>query len=438
MKKFSFVISLFCSVFLVNGQEILSIDNALQIALENNYDIKVIEKDLEIAENNTSVYNSGYLPTASVTSGAGYNNNSSLLETADGTKIEAHNVVSTNYNASLGVNYVLFDGLNRKYSYKRLKEVYNLTELQARQVIEGTMLSLYLAYFEVARLSENENNQKQTLDISKRRLLRAEYASSYGQNTKLDVLNAEVDVNNDSINYLDSQRQLTNAKRNLNVVLGREADITSFNVDTDVQYAIDLNLQVLLQNALDNNVLLLQVNKGLEISDYDVSISKSGWMPTVSANGSYGWNKNINDEPVGFSFANSQQYGLNAGVSLGWNIFDGGRTKTNVQNAKIAMDAQEIEKEQFTQELTRDVYNAWEFYQNALFKLQVQETNVQTNQRNFERTNEQYKLGQISSIDFRLAQVNLLNAERDLSQSKYDAKNAEYQLLYLAGELLNN
>ena len=92
----------------------------------------------------------------------------------------------------------------------------------------------------------------------------------------------------------------------------------------------------------------------------------------------------------------------------------------------------------YIHQLTRDVYNAWEFYQNTLFKLQVQETNVQTNQRNFERTNEQYKLGQINSIDFRLAQINLLNAERDLSQSKYDAKNAEYQLLYLAGNLLNN
>lgn len=438
MKKISFIAIIAFSVIQLNAQDLLGIDDALQITLENNYDIKVVEKDVEIAENNTSIYNSGYLPTASVSSGAGYNNNSSLLEAADGTQIEAHNVVSTNYNASLGVNYLLFDGMNRKYSFERLKEVHNLTELQARQVIEGTLLSLYLAYYEVARLTENEYNQKETLAISKRRLLRAEYAANYGQNTKLDVLNAEVDVNNDSINYLDGQRQLTNAKRNLNVVLGRETSITNYNVDTDVQYALDLNVNSLLQSAMDNNVLLLQVNKGLEISDYDVSISKSGWMPTVSANGSYGWNKNINDEPVGFSFASTQQYGLNAGVSLGWNIFDGGRTKTNVQNAKIAVESQEIAKEQFTQELTRDVYNAWEFYQNALFKLQVQETNVQTNQRNFDRTNEQYKLGQISSIDFRLAQVNLLNAERDLSQSKYDAKNAEFQLLYLAGRLLNN
>lgn len=438
MKKHIYIITIALVSMSAYSQELLSKDDALKIALEQNYDIKVTEKNTEIAKNNASVYNSGYLPTANINSGLGYANDNSILEAQDGTTQEVKDAASTSYNASVGVDYLLFDGMNRKYNYKKLKETYNLSELQARQVIEGTLLNLYLAYFEVARLSENENNLKQTLEISKRRLLRSGYSAEYGQNTKLDVLNAEVDVNNDSINYLDSQRQLTNAKRNLNVVLGRDASITNFKVDTSVVYALNLNIDDLLRSALENNVNLLQVKKGIELSNYDIIINKSGWMPSVSASGSYGWNKNINDKPVGFSFASSESYGLNAGISLGWNLFDGGKTKTRVQNAKIAVESQEIEKEQYQQELTRDVYNAWEFYQNSLFKLQVQESNVQTNVRNFERTNEQYKLGQVSSIDFRLAQVNLLNAERDLSQSKYDAKNAEYQLLYLAGSLLNN
>ena len=438
MRRYIYIISLALISLGAHSQELLSKEAALKIALEQNYDIKVTEKSTEIAKNNASVYNSGYLPTASVNSGAGYANDNSILEAQDGTTQEVKDAASTNYNASVGVNYLLFDGMNRKYNYKKLKETYNLSELQARQVIESTLLSLYFAYYEVARLSENENNLKQTLAVSKRRLLRSNYSVEYGQSTKLDVLNAEVDVNNDSINYLDSRRQLTNAKRNLNVVLGRDASITAFEVDTEVIYAINLNIDDLLNSALVNNVVLLQVNKGLELSGYDIAINKSGWLPTVNASGSYGWNKNIKDKPVGFSFASNENYGLNAGISLGWNIFDGGKTKTRVQNAKIAVESQEIVKEQYQQELTRDVYNAWEFYRNALFKLQVQESNVLTNIRNFERTNEQYKLGQVSSIDFRLAQVNLLNAERDLSQSKYDAKNAEYRLLYLAGSLLNN
>ena len=89
------------------------------------------------------------------------------------------------------------------------------------------------------------------------------------------------------------------------------------------------------------------------------------------------------------------------------------------------------------QQLARGVYNAWKFYQNALFTYRVQSTNVETNIINFDRTNEQYKLGQINSIDIRLAQVNLFNAEQDLSKSKSTAKIAEIQPLYLAGSLLN-
>lgn len=418
------------------AQQTLTVNNAVEITLENNYDIKVVEKDVEVAKNNASIYNSGYLPTASINSGASYNNGNSSVESQTGEVSEVSGAESTSVNASVGISYVLFDGFNRKYTYEQLKGSLSLAELQNRQVIENSLLDLYAAYYEVARLTENENNQKQTLEISKQRLLRTEYAANYGQSTQLDVLNAQVDINNDSITYLDTQRQLANAKRNLNVVLGRDADITDFNVETEVAYILGLNIDDLMNDALENNTILLQTNKGIELSNYDVKISQSGWMPTVTANGSYAWNKNNNDQN---SFVASQQFdGVNAGISLGWNIFDGGRTKTRVQNSKIAVESQEIAKEQYVQQLKRDVYNAWEFYQNALFTFQVQETNVATNQRNFERTSEQYKLGQVTSIDFRLAQVNLLNAERDLSRSKYDAKIAEFQLLYLAGLLIGN
>ena len=436
MKRYIYTIVLLVITIQLHSQELLTTNNALKIALEQNYDIKVTEKNVEIAKNNASVYNSGYLPTANLNGGINYSNNTSTTKTQDGATNKVKNAPSTNYNASVGIGYTIFDGLNRKYNYERLKETYNLTELQARQVIEATLLNLYFVYYEVARLSENENNQKQTLAISKTRLLRATYSYQYGQNTQLDVLNAEVDVNNDSINYLNSKRQLSNSKRNLNVVLGRDPNITSFVVDTLVNYKLDLNIDSLLNDAMNSNVMLLQVDKGITLSDLDVNINQSGWLPYINANGSYNLGKSINDET---SFLAEGSYnGFGAGIALGWNIFDGGQTKTRVQNAKIQVASQELQKEQLEQELKRDIYNAWEFYQNALFTFQVQETNVETNKRNFEKTNEQYKLGQVTSIDFRLAQVNLLNAEQDLSKSKYEAKIAEYQLLYLAGNLLNN
>ena len=135
--------------------------------------------------------------------------------------------------------------------------------------------------------------------------------------------------------------------------------------------------------------------------------------------------------------AGSNATGLNAGISLSWNLFDGGATKTRVANAKIALENQKILKEQQVETLANTLKNTYEAYNNALFVLDAQEQNVTTNQNNFERTQERYKLGQVTSIEFRQAQINLLNSQTALNNAKYDAKLVELQLLQLSGDILN-
>ena len=421
----------------LSAQKLLSKEDAILMTLENNYDIKLTENSLETAKNNASVYNSGYLPTLFTQAGASYDkkDTETIFTTGDPNTVD--NAESNNYNASIDINYVLFNGLGRYYTYNKLKESYNLTEIQARNVLENTLITLFLAYYEVARLSENVASQKQTVEISKERLKRAMYAADYGQSTRLDVLNADVDLNNDSISYLGLQRELANAKRDLNIVLGADVN-QEVTIDTTVVYLEGLSLKTIEEKTLTDNVKYLEVSKSLELSKYDVKINNSGWMPNVSLTSSYAWNKRDNDATNQFSPIGLTQTGVNAGVSLSWNLFDGGTTKTRVKNARIAVDRLETQKDQQIEFLKRDVNNAWEFYQNALFTLKVQKINVETNRLNFERSTEYYKLGQISSIDFRLAQVNLINAEQTYSMSKYAAKNAELSLLQLSGDLISN
>ncbi len=422
--------------FLGMAQENLSKNEAVNIALEHNYDIKVVNNNVKIAENSASIYNSGYLPTVSATGGANYKDQDSENEFQDGRVINQSSTSKT-LNASGGLNYLLFDGMGRKYNYKRLKELYNLSEIQAQQVIENTVLQLLTAYYEVARLTQNQINQKTSLSISKDRLLREKYKYQYGQNTQLDMLNSEVDVNNDSINLLNINRELSNAKRNLNLILGREIR-RDFEVDTTVTYAIDLTMENVLSSAKVRNKVLQQADKNIELSNYDLKINKSGWYPSIGVNGGYGWNNLHTDSDVAnpFALAANTSYGLQAGLSLSWNIFDGGRTKTRVQNAKIALDNSEIIKEQIEQELERNVANAWETYQNSLFVLQAERKNMETNKRNFERSSEQFKLGQIISVEFRVAQINYLNSVTNYNKAKYLAKIAELNLLQLSGQLL--
>lgn len=101
---------------------------------------------------------------------------------------------------------------------------------------------------------------------------------------------------------------------------------------------------------------------------------------------------------------------MSGGINLTWNIFTGGRNRTQVQNAKINLETQQLQKQQIEIEVNRDFNNSWEDYENKLFVLQTQHKNVQTNTDNFNRTEERFKLGQITSIEFRQAQLNLINA----------------------------
>lgn len=428
------LIAFFCTTILMAQEKTISKAEAVALALENNYGIKIADNNLKIAENNKSVFNSRYLPTLTGNAGATYNLDNTEATYADGRVTNLTGAESDRYNASLRLDYVLFDGLGRHYDYQRLKEQYNLTELQAKQTIENTILQLFSVYYNVAKLTENYELLQQNLDISKDRLQRVQYQFEYGQNTKLAVLNAEVDVNNDSIDLVSTKQLLTNAKRDLYVVLGKE-EAPNFTVDTLVNFSLAPNKEVLFEKVKTNNVVLQQLEKNITISEFQIKANKSGYLPTLGLSGTYGWNKN-NNNAASF-LATSTNSGLSGGLTLSWNVFDGGRTKTLVQNAKINLENQQLIKEETELDITRTFNNAYDDYLNKLFILQTQEKNVQTNTNNFNRTEERFKLGQVTSIEFRQAQLNLINAKNARNSAKYDAKLAELLVLQLSGGLLD-
>jgi len=428
-----------------NAQDsLLSKSEAIALALENNFGIKFAENTVKIADNNQGVLNTGFLPILSGTAGATYNRDDSTIEfpgqvDENGNPrpdLEINQAEAQRYNAGLNLNYTLFDGMGRTYNYKRLKEQYQLTELQARETIQNTILQLLSIYFEVARLSENEYAQKQALEVSKDRIKRAEYSFEYGQNTQLDVLNAEVDVTNDSIILLNTQQLLKNTKRDLNVVLNQELTI-AYEVDTLISFIPKLELQAMVDDVPLNNLAILQTERNLAINEYDIKVNKSGYLPVIGLSGSYGWNLNQSAASAFFPGTNNNNYNLALNAGLTWNIFDGGNTTVRVRNAKIVYENQELLKKQVELEVARDIENALETYENRLTIYEIQEKAVITNQNNFERSREQYQLGRISSIEFRQAQINLLTAQTTKNLAKYDAKLAELQLLQLTGQLLN-
>lgn len=450
---------LFITFTTIAQEEILSKQEAANLALENNFGIQVARNQVEIAENNQSVLNSGFLPSLTGTANANYqrddntfsfpgqflsdpDTNEPLIDPDTGQAVprpdvDLYKAEAQRYGTALNASYTLFDGLGRLYNYKRLKEQYRLSELQARETIENTMLQLFSVYFEVARLTENEYVLRQALEISTDRIKRAEYSFEYGQNTKLDILNAQVDVTNDSINLLNTRQLLENTIRDLNVVLAQDLNKV-YQVDTVVRFTPKMQLEDFISQADLNNVALLQTERNLAINEYDIKVDRSGYLPVVNLNGSYGWNLNQNAPGAffpGVNVNNTRNFAL--GATLTWNLFDGGGTTVRVRNSKLAYENQELQKAQIKLEVKRDIENALTIYENRLNIYQIQEQNVITNKNNFERSKEQFQLGRITSIEFRQAQINLLNAQTNKNLAKYDAKLAELQLLQLTGQLLN-
>ncbi len=418
----------------MGGQNVLSTQEAVELALEFNHGIKIAKNNVEIADNNADILNSEFLPRITGNAGATYNRDNTDAEFSNGNSTSLNGAESSRYNSSINVNYTLFDGLGRQYNYKILKEEKQLSELDARETIENTILQLFTVYYNVAQLSENSRSLEETLNISKDRLTRAEYQFAYGQTTKLGVLNAQVDINNDSINVINANNRLINSKRDLNVVLGNAISNT-FEVDTLITFVMQLNKTELLEKMKSNNVTLLQLEKNLLISEYNIKSWRSDYLPTLGLTGSYGWNKN-NNNAASFLLV-STSTGLSGGINLSWNLFDGGSTITRVKNAKINLENQQLQKEQIILNIERDFNNAWDDYQNKLTIYNIQEENILTSKNNFDRTQEKFRLGQVTSIEFRQAQLNLLLSKLSRNQAKYDAKLAELFVLQLSGEILN-
>ena len=437
MKFIKLILAFVGIVFATTGTraQVLSKTDAVRLVLEQNYDVQRAANNIAIAQNNTDPGAIGYNPVINAAANGSLDYGNSFASFQNGNEIEAKGAISTTVNGSVFIDYNIYEGNRRDLTMEQLLETVSLTQLQQRQQIELSLLNMLLGYYQVANLSNTVAALEETLNVTRRRRDRAQYQFEYGQGNKLLVLNAEVDLNRDSINLRDAKQQLANAKRDVNVLLAREV-VTQFEVDTTLSYDTSLDLDQLLQTGLDTNVQVLLARKDLVLFDYDRKLIETTARPTIGFSGSLGGN--LSKQITGESFIDFQtRWGPALGVGVTWNIWDGGLRRVRRENVRIAMENQEITIEQITVQLERDIRNAWEVYENSLRVLEIETENLLTNQDNFRRTQEQFNIGQVTSVQFRQAQFDLVNAEINLSTARYTAKIAELRLLQLCGRLLD-
>ncbi|MGD9486695.1 MAG: TolC family protein [Calditrichaceae bacterium] len=414
------------SVSRVDGQELLTIQDAVNIALENNHGILVSRNNESASKNNIHLGNAGMLPKIDVVASTYYNDNE--VETTPGTV----NQSTTSNAASIQLNYNIFNGFADLYSYKKLKNSGEISTLQTRATIENTLLQVSSAYFDVARAMESMKIAKEALAISNERMERAKNRSVYGQANSIDVLSAQVDLNADSVSFVNTQLTLDRSERNLNLLLNRPLD-ERFTVDANVSFTREYNIEELLEDGQKFNASYLIQSAQLRQSTFDHKIAASAYMPQLNLQSSYGYT-DLNDE-LNINL-DAPDRNFQVGLSVSINLFNGFQNNIRRQNAGIEVKNQQLLMDENLKILKTELTNTWQTYQNSIYILDIQRRNLSSAELNFERTKELYNLGQVTTTQFREAQLNLIRARNDIITATFDAKLNEIELLRLSGQLI--
>lgn len=422
-------------VFISNGliADTLSLQQAISFTLTHNHGLKVAQIQKEIAENQATPGNANLYPKLTLSGGTNYSNqNTSIVFSGNIPKSEVNGAVSTGYNTSLGMTYTLFDGLGVVYNYKKLLAQAEKSNEQWLLTIENTVIQVINTYVEILRWQHTVAVQESTLKVSKERAERIDNGFKLGAKTSLDVLNAKVDFVNDSIDLANTHFQLANLIRNLNWTMGQDIQ-TDFNVSLPSQPGDLANIDVLIGESLKNNRNFILANLNKEMAQLDYSIANSKRFPVITGNLSYGLSHASNGAGIVVS---NDATGISGGLNLNYNLFDGLKVKTQIDNANLLIQSNEELKKESEKTIARDVYNAWHGYQFSLQQQNSENQHVALAQLALKRSEEAYKNGQATALEFRQVQLNLINAETRKYNTGLAVLKYYYELKRLNGSLV--
>ena len=426
----SLILILFC-VVKINAQEVLTVEEAVKIALENNYEIKIASNNLLIDKTNVSPGNAGMLPKATATI---VDNNAiqNISQTrSDGTVTKLDNAKNNSLNYGVGLDWTVFDGFRMFAKMDQLKELQKLGEAQLKLTIITKISDVHATYFDLVQQQQQLSALDSTIVISNQRLALAQNRFTIGKASKLEVLNAQVDLNTDKVAILRQKELFANTKIMLNQILSREATI-DFKVAESI--VVDTKLVLSELNALaqkQNPQLEAQIiNKN--VAELQLKQIKAARYPTVKLN--TGYNLSESQSSLGFTTQSSSR-GLNYGFSASLNLFDGFAQNRNEKISQIQIDNSKIAYDQQNLALHSQLATSFQTYLTNLELITLEEKNEVIAKQNLNITLDKFRIGTITTLEFRTAQLNFVNAKVRNSNAQFQAKLSEIALKELAGTI---
>ncbi|MDC6405839.1 MULTISPECIES: TolC family protein [Maribacter] len=420
------------NIFSIAAQdEVLTIDETVKLALENNFQIRTAKNDLKIDEYGVSPGYAGMLPAvqASITD----NNRTINLSQVrlDGTVQELDNAVNNSLNYGVALDWTLFDGLRMFANYEQLKENRNLGDAELKQVILTTVGEVMITYYDLVQQQQQLSALDSTILISKQRVELAQNRFTIGKASKLEVLNAQVDLNTDET-LMQRQKELyVNTKIQLNRQLARDLE-TDFTVAPEIFVDESLLLPELQTKVLSENPQLIASQISKRISELELKQIKAARLPTITA--STGYIISESESSLGF-IVSSNSKGFSYGFGATLNLFDGFTQNRDEKIGKLQIENSEVAIAQQKQDLLTTLGTTYQTYLTNMSLIDLEGNNEAIAKENLDITVEKYRIGIIPPIEFRTAQLNYINAKVRFSNAKFQAKLSEIILKQLAGNL---
>ena len=413
----------------------LRLDAAVQRALQNNQQAQIARREVDIAENNVSVGNAGFLPT--LTGQAGY---SETVASSDQTFLggqtqNTDGAKTTQSNAGVDLRWTVFDGLRPFATYDRLGAERDRQAAATTEELEALAADVIEGYYDVARRQQQLAVLREAVSVSRERLRIVELQQELGSASDLEVRQARVDLNADSAQVLRQQTELVNAKSRLNRLLGRSGDASvRYAVTSSIAVDTSLGYGSLQETALRQSPALTQAREALQAAQAAKRETRADLFPSLDVTAGYGYSQ-LDAESGFLQESNSTDFSY--GVSLTFDLFDGLNRWRRTQNAEIRTTNARLAVEDVRTRLTTELTSAYERYQNRLRLVRLEQRNLEAVQANVDVALEQFELGTITSVELREVQEQFIQAESRLLAAQFEAKQAEVELLRLSGQLLS-
>ena len=407
-----------------------TLKSCLEQGLLNNYSLRIVRNEEQVSKNNATLGNAGYLPTLDLSAGyKGTIDNTETKARATGETTKDNGVFDQTLDAGINLNWTIFDGFNITANYQRLKELERQGETNTRIAIEDLIANIAAEYYNYVQQKIRLKNFRYAVSLSKERLRIVEERYHIGNFSRLDYQQAKVDFNADSAQYMKQQELLHTSRIQLNELMAnKDVDQPFIIQDSLINVTASLNFEELWNATLTINASLLRAEQNNTLARLDYKKVCSRDYPYVKMNGGYGYTLNKYDISANSRRSN---LGLNFGVTVGFNLFDGNRRRER----KNALQNARLEREQLEQALRADLSNLWQAYQNNLQMLNLERQNLVAAKENHEIAMERYMLGNLSGIEMREAQKSLLDAEERILSAEYDTKLCEISLLQISGKV---